>query len=50
VLAHLLGDDETVRPDMGVFLEQTWRMRPEVNDYLLRTFYESRLEPAGLCR
>ena len=31
VLAHLLGEDETVRPDMGIFLEQTWRMRPEVN-------------------
>ena len=31
VLGHLLGEDETVRPDMGLFLEQTWRLRPEVN-------------------
>jgi uncharacterized protein len=46
VLAHLLGDDQTVRPEMGLFLEQTWRMRPEVNAYISSTFYEGRLEPA----
>jgi uncharacterized protein len=49
VLAHLLGDDETVRPGMGIFLERTWRMRPEVNDYISRMFYEGRLEPAPVC-
>jgi superfamily I DNA and/or RNA helicase len=49
VLSHLLGDDETVRKGMGRFLEQTWRMRPEVNDYISRTFYEGRLEPAPVC-
>jgi predicted RecB family nuclease len=46
VLSHLLGDDETVRPEMGMFLEETWRLRPEVNAYISETFYESRLEPA----
>jgi uncharacterized protein len=46
VLGHLLGEDETLREGMGVFLEQTWRLRPEVNDYVSETFYESRLEPA----
>jgi hypothetical protein len=46
VLGHLLGEDKTVRPDMGVFLERTWRMRPELNDYVSKTFYEGRLEPA----
>ncbi len=49
VLSHLLGEDETVQPEMGLFLEQTWRMRPEVNDYISRTFYEGRLEPADVC-
>ena len=49
VLGHLLGDDETVRDGMGVFLEQTWRMRPEVNDFISSTFYEGRLEPALVC-
>jgi predicted RecB family nuclease len=46
VLSHLLGEDETVRPGMGLFLEQTWRLRPEVNAYVSETFYEGRLEPA----
>jgi predicted RecB family nuclease len=46
VLGHLLGDDETVLPGMGLFLEQTWRMRPEVNAYVSETFYEGRLDPA----
>jgi len=49
VLGHLLGEDETVRPEMGEFLEQTWRMRPEVNRYISETFYEGRLEPAEIC-
>ena len=46
VLGHLLGGDTTVRPDMGVFLEHTWRMRPEVNAFVSEAFYEGRLEPA----
>jgi predicted RecB family nuclease len=46
VLAHLLGDDRTVRPEMGLFLAETWRMRPEVNEFVSSTFYESRLQPA----
>jgi uncharacterized protein len=46
VLGHLLGDDQTVPPDRGLFLEHTWRLRPEVNAYVSETFYEGRLEPA----
>ena len=49
VLGHLLGGDETVRPGMGEFLEQTWRMRPEVNAFISETFYEGRLDPAEVC-
>jgi predicted RecB family nuclease len=49
VLSHLLGDSETVREGMGRFLEQTWRMRPEVNGYISSTFYEGRLESAPVC-
>jgi uncharacterized protein len=29
-----------------MFLERTWRLRPEVNAYISETFYEGRLEPA----
>jgi predicted RecB family nuclease len=50
VLAHLLGGDETVRPRMGLFLERTWRLRPEVCDFISATFYEGRLEPADAAR
>jgi RNase_H superfamily/AAA domain len=46
VLGHLLGEEETVPPDRGIFLEQTWRLRPEVNAYVSEAFYEGRLEPA----
>jgi hypothetical protein len=49
VLAHLLGEDETVRPDMGLFLERTWRMREEVCRYISDTFYEGRLHSAEVC-
>jgi AAA domain len=49
VLAHLLGDDETVRPDMGLFLEHTWRMRAEVCEFISTSFYEGRLESGDLC-
>jgi uncharacterized protein len=48
VLGHLLGEEETLRPGMGVFLEHTWRLRPEVNAYVSETFYEGRLEPADV--
>ena len=48
VLGHLLGEDETLREGMGVFLEHTWRLRPEVNAYVSETFYEGRLEPADV--
>jgi uncharacterized protein len=47
VLQHLLGEDETLRPGMGLFLEETWRMRPEVNAFISETFYAGRLRPAA---
>jgi predicted RecB family nuclease len=49
VLAHLLGEDQTVRPEMGLFLQHTWRMREEVCRYISDTFYEGRLHPADVC-
>ena len=29
-LEHLLGDDVTIPPDRGIFLDRTWRMAPAV--------------------
>jgi uncharacterized protein len=48
VAAHLLGEAETLRPFMGRFLEETWRLRPEVNAFVSEAFYEGRLWPAAV--
>jgi predicted RecB family nuclease len=50
VLRHLLGDDATVPPDRGLFLERTYRLHPDVCDYISEEFYEGRLEPAEVAR
>ena len=46
MLKHLLGDDATVPPDRGLFLERTFRLHPDVCGYISEEFYEGRLEPA----
>jgi len=43
VLKHLIGADETVAPDRGLFLERTFRLHPDVCDYISGEFYEGRL-------
>ena len=46
VLQHLLGGHETVPPERGIFLERTWRLRPEICDFTSEAYYEGRLLPA----
>jgi uncharacterized protein len=46
-LAHLLGDDATMPPDRGLFLEHTWRMHPDLTRFTSAAFYEGRLESRG---
>jgi uncharacterized protein len=46
VLRHLLGESPTVPPDRGLFLERTFRLHPDVCDYVSDEFYEGRLRPA----
>ncbi|MEK9502695.1 TM0106 family RecB-like putative nuclease [Gemmatimonadota bacterium DH-20] len=43
VLEQLADADGIVTPDRGLFLEQTWRMRPEITAYTSELFYEGRL-------
>jgi predicted RecB family nuclease len=51
VLEHLLGDEhETVPEEMGIFLRETWRLRPEICAFTSSAFYEGRLEPAEPAR
>ena len=46
VLQHLLGEDVTVRPDRGIFLAETWRLRPELCAFTSDAYYEGRLRHA----
>lgn len=46
VLGHMLGDDQTIAPQAGLFLDRTFRLRPEICSFISEAFYESRLEPA----
>jgi superfamily I DNA and/or RNA helicase len=43
VLEHLLGGEDTVPPDRGLFLSRTWRMHPEVCRFISKTSYDGRL-------
>jgi uncharacterized protein len=44
-LAHLLGSAATMPPDLGLFLETTWRLHPEVCRFTSEAFYDGRLVP-----
>jgi uncharacterized protein len=46
VLRHLMGDEQTIPPDRGVFLERTFRLHPDICGFVSEEFYESRLRPA----
>jgi predicted RecB family nuclease len=50
VLEHLLGADQTIPEERGFFLDQSWRMHPDVCRFVSDAFYESRLESAEECR
>ncbi len=43
-LAHILGDHDTMPPAQGLFLEDTWRLHPDVAAFTSDAFYEGRLE------
>ncbi len=44
VLEHLLGEHPTVPPDVGIFLDRTRRMHPDVCRFVSEIVYEGRLE------
>jgi len=46
VLQHLLGDDQTVRRDRGIFLDVSHRMQPEICTFVSDAMYDGRLRPA----
>jgi uncharacterized protein len=48
-LRHLLGERETVPPDLGIFLPESWRLRPELCAFTSEVYYKGRLAPAEVC-
>jgi predicted RecB family nuclease len=50
-LDHILDGKQTIAADRGLFLEETWRLHPDICEFISELFYESRLKPhAGLER
>ena len=48
-LEHLLGDEDTVPADRGLFLSHTWRMHPDVCRFISGTSYEGLLHSVPAC-
>jgi uncharacterized protein len=44
-LDHLLEGGLTIHGDRGLFLEETWRLHPDICRFTSEMFYESRLQP-----
>ena len=48
-LEHLLGDELTVPPDRGVLLDTTWRMHPDVCEFISEVMYGGKLHSHESC-
>ncbi len=48
-LEHLLDGDLTVPPDRGVLLETTWRMHPDVCEFISEVMYGGKLHSHPSC-
>ncbi len=46
ILEHLLGDAQTVPEDRGVFLDTSYRMHPDICDFISASVYGGRLHAA----
>ncbi|HET9824105.1 MAG TPA: DEAD/DEAH box helicase, partial [Chitinophagaceae bacterium] len=44
-LEHILQGKKTIDKKQGVFLDDTWRMHPSINDFISELFYDSKLHP-----
>ena len=44
-LHHILGGDQTIADDRGLFLAETWRLHPDICAYTSELFYGGRLQP-----
>ncbi len=46
VLEHLLGDEPTIEPDRGIFLDVSYRMQPDICEFISLAMYDGRLSAA----
>jgi uncharacterized protein len=44
-LDHILAGHPTIPADRGLFLEETWRLHPDICAFTSELFYENRLHP-----
>jgi predicted RecB family nuclease len=44
-LNHILGGQQTLAVGRGLFLEETWRLHPDICAFTSELFYENRLRP-----
>ena len=44
-LHHILGEEQTIAADRGLFLAETWRLHPDICAYTSEMFYQGRLHP-----
>jgi uncharacterized protein len=44
ILQYLLWNRPTIPDDLGIFLSRTWRMRPEICEFISDAVYDGRLE------
>ncbi len=44
-LKHWLGDHETMPADRGLFLDETWRLHPDICEFTSEVYYEGKLKP-----
>ncbi|MDE2863211.1 MAG: AAA domain-containing protein, partial [Chloroflexota bacterium] len=43
VLGHVLDGERVIPPHLGVFLDGTWRMHPQISEFTSEVFYEGQL-------
>ena len=43
VLAHVLDGDRVIPEQLGLFLDGSWRLHPDISAYTSQVFYEGRL-------
>lgn len=50
ILQHLLGSNQTVSEDRGIFLDVSYRMQPEICAFISEAMYDKRLRAADCTR